>query len=88
MITGCDSGLGYSLAHWCHKRGLVVVAACHTGHSEDGALSLEEAGAMTGRLIVIRGFNVASEESIRGVGERVVWGIRSSPVIDWHYIFS
>ena len=71
VITGCDSGLGFSLAHWCHKRGLVVIAACHTGHSEAGATSLEEAGASTGRLIVVRGFDVASEESIRVLGARV-----------------
>ena len=71
VITGCDSGLGFSLAHWCHQRGLVVVAACHTGHSEAGAISLEEAGTRTGRLIVIRGFDVASEESIRVLGARV-----------------
>ena len=35
------------------------------------ATSLEEDGASTGRLIVVRGFDVASEESIRVLGARV-----------------
>ena len=78
VITGCDSGLGFSLAHWCHTRGLVVVAACHTGRSQAGAASLEAAGAGTGRLIVVRGFDVASEESIRVLGARVEEAVRET----------
>ena len=68
----------------------MVVAACHTGHSEAGAISLEEAGTRTGRLIVIRGFDVASEERIRVLGARVVvWrqgGVRGSETGAGHVV--
>ena len=28
LITGCDSGFGFSLALWCAKEGMNVLAAC------------------------------------------------------------
>jgi hypothetical protein len=36
VITGCDSGVGYSTALHCHSRGLTVVA---------GVLNLDSSGA-------------------------------------------
>lgn len=30
FITGCDTGLGNSLAKWLDKRGFCVIAACST----------------------------------------------------------
>ena len=28
LITGCDSGFGYSLALWCSEQGMEVLATC------------------------------------------------------------
>lgn len=28
FITGCDSGIGYSLALYCHELGMTVLAGC------------------------------------------------------------
>lgn len=43
IITGCDSGLGYSFAVDCKRRGLHVIAGCLSGFSE-GAVKLVEQG--------------------------------------------
>lgn len=53
VITGCDSGLGYSMALYCHDLGMVV---CATVLSPNGnvAKELQQLGESTGRLIVIR----------------------------------
>jgi len=40
FITGCDSGIGYSLAHYCQKLGMTVLAGCYK--LEEGACRLEE----------------------------------------------
>jgi len=63
FITGCDSGLGFSLAHYCHGLGMVVIAACHMVSNVQGAEELEklEDG---GRMFVIRNFDVKSKERI------------------------
>jgi len=63
FITGCDSGLGFSLANYCHTLGLVVIAACHTSTSCQGAEKLEGLGD-SGRMFVIRKFDVRSKESM------------------------
>lgn len=63
FITGCDSGLGFSLANFCHELGMVVIAACHTTSSMQGAEELEQLGS-SGRMFVIRKFDVRSKESI------------------------
>ena len=71
FITGCDSGLGLSLATACHEAGLVVVAACHSHHSTRGAQHLQTIGSHTGRLVVITHFDVTSQECILTAGTRV-----------------
>ena len=63
FITGCDSGLGFSFAHYCHNLGMVVIAACHTATSKQGADELEKLGG-SGRMTVIRKFDIRSKESI------------------------
>ena len=63
MITGCDSGLGYSLAHWCHDQGLVVVAACHSHHSNIGADNLEKLAGKDGRMFVVRSMSLLKRTS-------------------------
>lgn len=43
VITGCDSGLGYSFANYCHERlGMTVVAFVHDEDSV-GAKNLRDA---------------------------------------------
>ena len=71
FITGCDSGLGLSLATFCHSAGLVVVAACHSHNSTRGASILQTLGAQTGRLVVITHFDVTDPECVVAAGARV-----------------
>ena len=71
FITGCDSGLGLSLATFCHEAGLVVVAACHTQHDTRGAHHLQTIGSHTGRLVVITQFDVTNPECIASARTRV-----------------
>ena len=71
FITGCDSGLGLSLATFCHSAGLVVVAACHSHHSTLGAQRLQTLGSQTGRLVVISHFDVTNPECVVSAGARV-----------------
>lgn len=40
FITGCDSGIGYSLACYCQELGMTVFAGCL--HLGEGAYQLEE----------------------------------------------
>ena len=71
FITGCDSGLGLSLATFLHSAGLVVVAGCHNQHSTRGAAHLTTIGSRTGRLVVINNFDVTNPECIAAAGARV-----------------
>ncbi|XP_011185949.1 D-beta-hydroxybutyrate dehydrogenase, mitochondrial [Zeugodacus cucurbitae] len=38
VITGCDSGLGHSLALYCHSLNMTVISACHNVNSEGARL--------------------------------------------------
>ncbi|XP_067618793.1 D-beta-hydroxybutyrate dehydrogenase, mitochondrial [Eurosta solidaginis] len=38
LITGCDSGLGHSLAVYCHSLNMTVISACHNANSEGARL--------------------------------------------------
>ncbi|XP_017475092.1 PREDICTED: D-beta-hydroxybutyrate dehydrogenase, mitochondrial [Rhagoletis zephyria] len=38
LITGCDSGLGHSLALYCHTLNMTVISACHNINSEGAHL--------------------------------------------------
>ncbi len=40
FITGCDSGLGYSMTLYCHSKGMTVFAGCLNLQSE-GAVNLQ-----------------------------------------------
>jgi len=64
FITGCDSGLGFSFANHCHSLGMVVVAACHTANSTQGAQELEKLTS-TKRMFVIRNFDVCDKRCIQ-----------------------
>ena len=50
---------------------MVVVAACHTQHCTQGADHLQDLGVNTGRLVVIRDFDVTNRACIRQARERV-----------------
>ena len=58
VITGCDSGLGFTFATLCHQAGFIVVAACHNSsannNSDSGSGRLEALGQESGRLFVVR----------------------------------
>ena len=81
FITGCDSGLGLSLAQFCHSAGLVVVAACHTQHCDQGADMLQAIGTSSGRLVVIRDFDVTDSACIRDARERVAEVLRETGTV-------
>ncbi|XP_011212654.2 retinol dehydrogenase 7 [Bactrocera dorsalis] len=38
LITGCDSGLGHSLALYCYSLNMTVISACHNVNSEGARL--------------------------------------------------
>ncbi|XP_005179952.1 D-beta-hydroxybutyrate dehydrogenase, mitochondrial [Musca domestica] len=38
LITGCDSGLGFSLALYCHSLNMTVISACHNANSPGAKL--------------------------------------------------
>ena len=81
FITGCDSGLGLSLAQYCHTAGLVVVAACHTQTCSQGADILTHIGTRSGRLVVIRDFDVTDSACIRDARERVAEVLRETGTV-------
>lgn len=58
LITGCDSGIGYSIAKYCHEIGFTVFAACLNEESEGSILlkQLED--------VYIVQLDVTSSESI------------------------
>lgn len=62
LITGCDSGLGYSLAIHCHSLGMVVIAMCHTSTSNAGADALEQLNDNDdNRIVVVRNWDVTAQ---------------------------
>ena len=63
LITGCDSGFGYSLALWCHEQGMEVLAACLHPDGEGGR-ALEKEGIQTIRLDLT---NVDTIEAVEGI---------------------
>lgn len=67
LITGCDSGFGFSLAVHCLKDlGLTVIAGCHMAHSDRGAKTLAEMGAH-----VLEHFDVTDQAKIEAARSSV-----------------
>ncbi|KFO72219.1 Retinol dehydrogenase 7, partial [Cuculus canorus] len=58
FITGCDTGLGNSLAKWLDKRGFCVIAACAT---EKGSQELRSCSSL---LLKTVNLNLADSNSI------------------------
>lgn len=66
VITGCDSGLGYSMAVWGAKLGYKVLAGCLNENGE-GARKLRE--EFPDKVIVTR-LNVTEGDSLGSFHER------------------
>lgn len=60
IITGCDTGLGYSMAVWASKLGYKVLATCLNENGE-GAQKLKR---QFNDQIIIYGLNVTDYENI------------------------
>ncbi|XP_009074408.1 PREDICTED: retinol dehydrogenase 3-like, partial [Acanthisitta chloris] len=58
FITGCDTGLGNSLAKWLDKRGFCVIAACAT---EKGSQELRSCSSLSLKTVNL---NLADSNSI------------------------
>ncbi|KAF2985668.1 hypothetical protein EK904_012203 [Melospiza melodia maxima] len=58
FITGCDTGLGNSLAKWLDKRGFCVIAACAT---EKGSQELQCCSSLSLKTVNL---NLADSDSI------------------------
>ncbi|KFP17554.1 Retinol dehydrogenase 3, partial [Egretta garzetta] len=58
FITGCDTGLGNSLAKWLDKRGFCVIAACAT---EKGGQELQSCSSLSLKTVNL---NLADSNSI------------------------
>lgn len=69
VITGCDSGLGYSMALYCHNLGMVVCATV-LNPSGKTAKELQELGETTGRLVVIH-LDVTDTANVRTAVKQV-----------------
>lgn len=68
FISGCDSGLGYSLAVHCHdKLGLTVFAGCLRPDSE-GAYRLSQRGSNRMHIIPL---DITMEDSVKKARETV-----------------
>ncbi|NXC94458.1 RDH7 dehydrogenase, partial [Certhia familiaris] len=58
FITGCDTGLGSSLAKWLDKKGFCVIAACAT---EKGSQELRSCSSLSLKTVNL---NLADSDSI------------------------
>lgn len=58
FITGCDTGLGNSLAKWLDKKGFCVIAACTT---EKGSQELQSCSSLSLKTVNL---NLADSNSI------------------------
>ncbi|NXR70056.1 RDH7 dehydrogenase, partial [Rhadina sibilatrix] len=58
FITGCDTGLGNSLAKWLDKKGFCVIAACAT---EKGSQELQSCSSLSLKTVHL---NLADSNSI------------------------
>merc|ERR1719341_2914353 len=80
LITGCDSGLGYSLALHCHSLGMVVIALCHTSSSNAGADVLQQLNNdnKDGRMFVVRNWDITSKGAAEVAQREAVRAIEKS----------
>ncbi|KAL6434006.1 hypothetical protein ACFW04_005867 [Cataglyphis niger] len=69
ILTGCNSGLGYSLAMHCRAQGATVLA----GVRETAVMLKPNAAveSLKNKGIIIHQLDITNAESVRGFGERV-----------------
>lgn len=69
VITGCNSGLGYSLAMHCRAQGATVLA----GVRETAVVLKPNAvvESLKDRGVIVHQLDITSEESVREFGEKV-----------------
>ena len=66
FITGCDSGLGFSLASFCRTDlDMLVIAACHMAHGDSGARALKSLGCY-----VLKNFDITQQDKIDWVNQK------------------
>ena len=70
VVTGCDSGLGLSMAYWAGKKGYQVLAGCYNESSE-GANFLRKEFNQENQLLHIVGIDVTDKNSLRNFREKV-----------------
>ena len=66
IATGCDSGLGYSIALHCHEQLSMSVVACVHQLNSTGALKLKKMFESSNRFHMIE-LELTEDESINGV---------------------
>lgn len=66
VTTGCDSGLGYSLAIHCHKSLNMSVVACVHHIGSKGAIKLKEMFSSSDRSHVVE-LDVTRKDSVASV---------------------
>lgn len=76
-LTGCDSGLGFSLARHSLRMGLCVVAGCLDPNGE-GARRLRVAAGRSGRLTVIP-LDVTKQKSVNAFVQEVTRLLETNP---------
>lgn len=69
IITGCNSGLGYSLAMHCRAQGAMVLA----GVRETAVVLKPNAAvkSLKDEGVIVHHLDITNEESVRKFGERV-----------------
>lgn len=69
ILTGCNSGLGYSLAMHCRAQGATVLA----GVRETAVMLKPNAAveSLKNKGIIVHQLDITNAESVRGFGERV-----------------
>jgi 3-hydroxybutyrate dehydrogenase len=70
VTTGCDSGLGFSIAIYCHEKLNMCVISCVNNHKSRGALKLREMFGNSNRFHMIE-LEITKDESIEHVRKYV-----------------
>jgi len=70
VITGCNSGLGYSLAMHCRAQGATVLAGVRK-ISEAKIAKTTAIEALENKGVIVRQLDITDETSVRQFGEGV-----------------
>jgi hypothetical protein len=70
VITGCDSGLGLTMAYWAGKKGYQVLAGCYSEESEGAKFLQKEFQDERNPLLRIIGIDVTDKISLKNFREK------------------